>query len=372
MASHQYPTNNRTIDMPPEDFWNIAGRAGRIGQGHLGVVALVADSDSKAETLKNFINKQAGDLNSALLQMVAEAGDFLSDLGKIVYQKPEWSSFLQYLTHTYRQMGEPASFVDQIEQVLRGTLGFEKLRVQNPSQSYTLLDSIRTYADYLARPNQPLKLVDSTGFSLQSINTVLRHKGNINESSWDSAHLFSDRTNTLEDMMGILLRVPELRDNLEAATGGDSPDGNKLALIIKDWVGGKPVAEIAEHYFDGNITRCGQNLFGRLTQTVSWGLGALLSITANDLPEEDYKQLSNLPSRAFYGVNSDTAIVLRLLGIPRTAASPMAVYLTSEMQRPITKVRETLKRMPLGDWENALGDSGVIYQKVWRILEGME
>ena len=104
MASHQYPEKNRTVDMPPEDFWNIAGRAGRIGQGHLGVVALVADSDAKAETLRNFINQQSGDLNSALLQLVAEAGDSLSDLGRIVYQKPEWSSFLQYLTHTYRQM----------------------------------------------------------------------------------------------------------------------------------------------------------------------------------------------------------------------------------------------------------------------------
>lgn len=372
MASHQYPEKNRTVDMPPEDFWNIAGRAGRIGQGHLGVVALVADSDAKAETLRNFINQQSGDLNSALLQLVAEAGDSLSDLGRIVYQKPEWSSFLQYLTHTYRQMGEPDSFIDQIEQVLRGTLGFEKLRVQNSSMANTLLNGIRDYAGYLARPNQPLKLVDSTGFSLQSINTVLQHKGNINESSWDSANLFSDRSNTLEDMMGVLLRVPELRDNLEAATGGNSPDGNKLALIIKDWVAGKPVTDIAEQHFDGNITKCGQNLFGRLTQTVSWGLGALLSITANDLPEEDYKQLSNLPSRAFYGVNSDSAIVLRLLGISRTAAAPMADHLSDEIRQPLTQVRETIKNMPTNIWRDALGDSGTIYRKVWRILEGIE
>jgi len=39
MASHQYPYGE---DMPPEDFWNIAGRAGRVGQVSLVVVVLVA------------------------------------------------------------------------------------------------------------------------------------------------------------------------------------------------------------------------------------------------------------------------------------------------------------------------------------------
>ena len=31
MASHQYPYGE---DMPPEDFWNVAGRAGRVSQGN--------------------------------------------------------------------------------------------------------------------------------------------------------------------------------------------------------------------------------------------------------------------------------------------------------------------------------------------------
>ena len=36
-ASHQYPYGQ---DLPPEDFWNIAGRAGRVDQGDLGIIAL--------------------------------------------------------------------------------------------------------------------------------------------------------------------------------------------------------------------------------------------------------------------------------------------------------------------------------------------
>lgn len=371
MASHQYPDNKQMVDMPPEDFWNIAGRAGRVGQGSLGVVALVADTNAKAETLKEFINKQSGDLNSALVKLAMEA-DNLTDLGSIVYRNPEWSCFLQYLAHTYRQMGKPETFIEQVEQVLRGTLGFEKLRAHNSTLANKLLSGIHTYTDYLRRPNQPLKLVDSTGFSLQSINTVLKHKGDINNSSWDSESLFANRSSTLEDMMGILLRVPELRDNLEAATGGKSPDGNKLALIIKDWVNGKSVADIASLYFNGNMTKCGQNLFGRLTQTASWGLGALLSITAGDLPEEQYTQLSNLPSRAFYGVNDDSAIVLRLLGIPRTAAMPLANSMGDILNQPLPQVRNSLRSLPDQQWSEALGENALVYKKIWYILEGIE
>lgn len=378
MASHQYPSDKGMIDMPSEDFWNIAGRAGRIGQESLGVIALVTESEAKAKNLKKFINNQTGDLNSALLNLAIESSNFLDDLEGIIYRTPEWSSFLQYLTHTYRQMGKPDTFVDLVEQVLRGTFGFEKLRVENPLVAKKLLSGIQSYAEYLKRPKQPLKLVDSTGFSLQSINMVLKNKGNIDASSWDPISLFQNKNTTLQDMMGILLRVPELRENFQVAIGGEHLDGNKLSLIIKDWVNGVSVFDITNRYFrkEGEdftiaMTKCGQSLFGRLTQAASWGLGALLSITVNDLPEEQYKKLSNLPSRVYYGVNDDSAIALRLLGIPRSAANPLASSLSSVMTQPLSKIRNHLRNLSEKDWIDALGESGKTYRNIWHVLEGL-
>jgi len=379
MASHQYPFG---VDMPPEDFWNIAGRAGRTGQGSLGIVALVAESDSKAALLRDFIKRQAGDLNSALIAMAREARDLMSDLGGIVYTHPEWSTFVQYLAHTYRQMGRPEAFADEIEQILRGTFGFEKLRSQELALANRLLDGIRSYAQYLQQPGQPLKLVDSTGFSLQSIRTVLDAAGQIGigGDTWKTGTLFSRGNRDLQNMMGVLLRVPELRENLEAVTGGKTPDGDTLALIVKDWVNGVPVRDIARSYFmrGGNdinkaMTTCGQNLFGRLTQTAAWGLGALLSITGSGLPEEQLQSLSNLPSRVYYGVNDDAAIVLRLLGVPRTAAPRLARAMGSILGKPLTSVRTRLRSMDAASWGDALGPrEGEVYQKVWRVLEGGE
>ncbi|MBS7350061.1 MAG: DEAD/DEAH box helicase, partial [Comamonas sp.] len=199
MAATQYPFGQ---DMPPEDFWNIAGRAGRVSQGQLGVVALVAKDESEVAQRREFINRNTGDLNSALIQIARAAADGLEDLGLIVYHHPEWSSFLQYLAHTYRQMGQPSNFADQIEQVLRGTFGFEKLRISDSQIARRLLNGIHRYVDYLASPSQPLKLVDSTGFSLQSIRTVLAHKGDLGPDSWNRERLFRSGDNTLQNMMG--------------------------------------------------------------------------------------------------------------------------------------------------------------------------
>lgn len=380
MASTHYPSAKPPpVQMPPEDFWNIAGRAGRVSQGQLGVVALVATNPQQLADRTDLINKNTWDLNSALIQLAQKAGDALDDLGMIVYHSPEWSSFLQYLAHTYRQMGEPNNFSDQIEQVLRGTLGFEKLRSSQSQIAQRLLEGIRTYTVYLAKPGQPLKLVDSTGFSLQSIKTVMEHKGNLGPGSWDGDRLFRNGDRTLQDMMGVLLRVPELRENLNAVTGGQASDGDKLARILKDWVNGEEITTIAERHFREEgmdettaMTKCGQNLFGKLTQTSSWGLGALLAITASGMQEEERSQLSNLPSRVFYGVSTDEAIALRLLGVPRRAAMHLARSLNLKMEDTLPSIRQRLAAMSEQDWSSSVGASGAVYRRVWQIMEGNE
>jgi len=376
MAATQYPFGQ---DMPPEDFWNIAGRAGRVSQGQLGVVALVARDENEVLKKREFINRNTGDLNSALIQIAKAAADGLEDLGLIVYQHPEWSGFLQYLAHTYRQMGQPSNFTDQIEQVLRGTFGFEKLRTSNSQIARRLLDGIHSYVDYLASPSQPLKLVDSTGFSLQSIKTVLTHKGNLGPDSWDHERLFSSGDQTLQNMMGVLLRVPELRGNLESVLGGKSPDGDKLACILKDWVHGADIADIAKQYFSKggsddvrSLTKCGQNLFGKLTHTTSWGLNALLAITTTELDDEVRNQLSNLPSQVYYGVATDEAVSLRLLGVPRRAAPRLAEVLRLTREDSLPAIRQRLEDLPEQVWSKALGKEGAVYRKAWQIMDGIE
>jgi hypothetical protein len=99
----------------------------------------------------------------------------------------------------------------------------------------------------------------------------------------------------------------------------------------------------------------------------------LLSITGSDLPEEQLKVLSNMPSRVYYGVNNDSAIALRLLGVPRLAATPLANAMGGILEQPLTEVRARLKGLGEAEWTQALGQNqGRVCRKVWRILEGLE
>ena len=144
-------------DMPPEDFWNIAGRAGRVDQGDLGVVALAAEDDAKQQVLEQFIDASVGELNSTLIEMVqtaANAGSLLR-LESLSHQ-PAWSAFVQYLAHTYRQIGNHEQFAAQVEQVLRGTLGFQSLRKSHKGWADSLVQGVYAYAQRIkGKPLSP-------------------------------------------------------------------------------------------------------------------------------------------------------------------------------------------------------------------------
>lgn len=381
-ASHQYPYGQ---DMPPEDFWNIAGRAGRVDQGDLGVVALAAHNDAKARQLETFIARSVGALNSTLIEMVRQVADSgsLLKLETLAWQ-PGWSSFLQYLAHTYRQIGSHERFAAQVEQVLRGTLGFQSLRKSHKDWADRLVQGVYNYAERIK--GQPLKLVDATGFSWESVsNTLVRlNQARMTSDVW-TPDLFGRRRDDLQRLMGILLQVPELREPLREVTGGPQPDGGTLARILCDWVHGRPLSEMAAEYFAkaGNeegegpvaaMTRCCQNVFGRLTQTASWGLAALQSLTLGDafdsMSEQDQRTLRNLPARVYYGVDSDEAVALRLLGVPRMAAAALARALLVDAAEPLDEVRSRLRSAGVESWTKALGARGESCHRVWSIIEG--
>jgi hypothetical protein len=124
------------------------------------------------------------------------------------------------------------------------------------------------------------------------------------------------------------------------------------------------------------MTRCCQSVFGRLTQTASWGLAALLTLTVADefemLPPADQRTLRNLPARVYYGVNSDEAVALRLIGVPRMAAQPLVERLGMRVDEPLSRLRARLRAGGAAIWMNAMGDIGSTYHQVWGMISGEE
>ena len=382
LSAHQYPYGE---EMSPEDFWNLAGRAARADQVGTGIVALVATNDERADVLRHYVARNVSHLNSTLIAMVKKAMELGQPLElHALYWMKEWSAFLQYLAHSYRQIGDHAEFANQIEQVLRGSLGFQKLRQQDAGTANRLVAAVHEYAAIIR--GKPLALVDSTGFSWESVSRALVGVGEagLRAETWDPASLFSPSDTALQRAFGVLFTIPEIRNELEDVTGGKGRDGDLLARIVKDWVAGASIPELADAYFteeNGSrteaITRACRAVYGKLTLTASWGLAALQSLTAGDEVERmsaaDRKTFQNMPSRIYYGVNSDKAIDLRLLGVPRNAAQPLAAHMQRVgMGAGLRATRDALTNMDDAAWGEALGTSGPTYKRAWRVLEGLD
>ena len=121
------------------------------------------------------------------------------------------------------------------------------------------------------------------------------------------------------------------------------------------------------------LGNCCKNVYGRLVQTAAWVLAALQSMTFGEgfdrLSEAEQRTVRNLPARVYYGVNSARAIALRLLGVPREAAQPLA---SAFHDAQLTELRQRLTISGTAAWSSALGKRGPDYYRVWRILEGLD
>ncbi|MER6755475.1 DEAD/DEAH box helicase [Micromonospora echinofusca] len=377
-ASHQYPYGQL---MPPEDFWNIAGRAGRVDQGQVGVIALAAPTPEKATDLKSFVGNNVAALNSTLVAMVKAA---MQEYGQIDLRRlsvhEQWSAFVQYLAHTYRQIGDHEQFAAEVEQVLRGTLGFRSLRAVNGSWANALIISVREYAEGLS--GKPLSLVDSTGFSWESVAATLGRlaEARITPDTWEEP-IYGADNHALRNMIGVMLEVPELREQLLDGAQGSGDQGSFIANVVHDWVNGMSLPDLAETYFKRDeddmreaITKCCQRLFNKIAPTVAWGMSALQSLSIRDAfdnaDSDEQRRLRNLPAFAYYGVNSEGAVAARLLGVPRTAAGAIARAMSGQANAQ-ESLRENLRASTADQWVEAMGPPGRDYFRAWRILEGV-
>ena len=375
LGSYQYLYGE---DMPTEDFWNIAGRTGRANHGQPGVILLAAHNAKREADLRNYLASAALELNSTLIAMVKDALAKYQelDLARLSFMG-SWSSFLQFITHTYRIVGAE-EFSVRVEQVLRGTLGFRELRATQPAWADALVQSVQTYTSQLS--GKPISLVDSTGFSWESVSATLARMSDreIGDQLLGS-ELFAERSEVLGDAIGVLLQVPELREQLVDRLDLAEFQGDFLSRVVKDWVGGMTLGDLADNYFakasiDSQhdhtqaLTQCCQRLFGSILPTVSWGLSALQALAMSRRPEEEIPRDSrDIPSYVFYGVDTREAVAFRLFGVPRTAA--LALARTHGQGRRTEELRQFLATSSPTDWTDALGEIGQSYYDAWRLVE---
>lgn len=381
--------------MSSRDFWNLAGRAGRIQHGTLGVVGLAAGDDVR-ET-KRYISAQTGELVSQLTKMLdqLDAQGKLNDLTSIV-NDDQWADFRAYVAHLYAQTRDLEATLAATEQLLRNTYGYSSLKTKSDAASKRKSDALRQLTqDYVrdidGRP-QDATLADSTGFAPEGVRSALGGLGRLRltPSQWQPESLFgSGQSSALAELVGVMMRVPQLRKGLEDLAGKRG-DEVRVAQVAQDWVGGKSIQEIAVKYFEGKsttdqISSACREIYRSLSTFGSWGLAGLSQLPTSGLDfttlsEEQQRTVNLLPAMIYHGVKTEDAVLLRMNSVPRSLAESLGEqfrHATSRERRPgLARAAEFLHDLPVQAWKAAAPShstlSGQEYRDIWKMLRGSD
>ena len=171
LASNKYPYGK---EMSPREFWNLAGRAGRMGHDSVGVVGLAACNEP--EKIIEYVSRTTGELVSRLVKMLDE----LEQAGKlneldVVFQDEQWEDFRCHVAHLWNEKKNLDIMLSDTEQLLRNTLGYGLLenRRDQKQKAEKLLEVTKNYARTLSENPGQASLADMTGFSPEGIGKAL-------------------------------------------------------------------------------------------------------------------------------------------------------------------------------------------------------
>ncbi len=372
----------------PDEFWNIAGRAGRLFQDTLGLVIFASQQTTDA-SLEAYVNDSVAELTSVLEQMIEDTIErgWELDLRRLVLNDAKWSNFVQYLAHCYRTIGDHEQFLSDTEKLLKRTYAYHRLSEHNPEKAAMLIDSTRRYAEQLKGLQKGvLSLVDSTGFSPESVASLLREKEafKLKPADWSPSRLFRSGSEGAASLVGALLKIPELK--MLPSGGGE---GTSIASMLQMWVSGKALGEIADKHFaeivdtQKRLTECCRTLHQTLSHQACWGFSALQSMSElaeADLPVEKMAEIYAVPSMIYYGVPTMEAILMRNHGVPRSVSVELGKKFASEDNKAdakakLIKARRWLEQSSTETWQDAaqragLSIDGVRMHQAWCVITG--
>jgi len=393
LATVLVETMQRPVDPPVSwqelsfaEFWNIAGRAGRAMRDRLGLVVYPAISPHDVDPFRQFLQRDAQALASALVGALetVDAASSEFDL-RWVRRNRAMAVFTQYLTHALSVGGYERARAD-IEDLLRSSLVYHQAQASDPALARELIALARRYLDKVGDTSAGyLRLADGTGFSLSSVNLLYaqqrgEHREFERREFWEPSDLFESDLNALTGLVTVLADVPEL--NLGAReTGPFNP--RVVAGVIRDWVGGHTVNQIADRWFsntepnaDKRRSMTAHYLYSKLIGQVPWGMGAVQRLALS--ADEDLHAVGHVPSLVFYGVRSREAAALRMAGVPRIAAEGMGLLFKHQggtQPDGFKGLRTWLAARSEQDWQGALPTDSPIdgrdARHIWTTLAGI-
>jgi len=386
----------RDSSLTYQDFWNIAGRAGRTLVDSLGVVAFPINDPAKLRAVTDFLKGESTVIVSqlaTLLTRIDEIGERFST--HLLARFPQLSALLQFLAHAMR-VSDNDELADEVEDILRDSLIYHQVRRRDEEGLRKLMGVCRAYLQSIKGDRGFLTLADQTGFATPSVLKVLHETRGDRElntpDNWAPQRLFGENIDPLVKRIQAIAELPEINLGM-----GETPpfDARRVAGILRDWVNGRSLKQMADEYMPanealrpGNDEEAGANeenrvsdfskyLFGTLLGRASWGIGALEGICLAGKDPGQEQDIAYVPSMVFFGVQKKEAIWLRMVGVPRIAAEGLgALWQQQEHEPPDSYdgIRTWVNQLSDDQWQRAIPQGSALtpedMKAVWHAFTG--
>ena len=382
LQSIEYPYGKK---MSYREFWNLAGRAGRVGQDNVGVIGIACDTVEKERDLIGYVQESTGDLTSRLVAILKSLDDDeLNDLERMMYA-PQWEDFRCYIAHLLNEKKELQATLNEMDRMLSNTFGYSELKSLNPHQSEQLLEATKRYTESIAKNMGYVARADMTGFSVESVQRAMQEikqlEYKLTPSDWMPDSLFGSSESKLPDLFSVMFKIEQLNFSHDDEQGRKR---TRMADIAQAWIEGETIQDIAATFFDGSgsneISKVYNAIYGKLANGGTWGLSALSRISGIDfdtLSDEQKRQLNLMPAMLYHGVKSEESVLMRMNSVPRSFAETLGNKFKQQVEnRNVATARQYLNNLLDSDWDSVTSHSqylsGRDCRKVWQILSGEE
>jgi replicative superfamily II helicase len=346
-----------------QDFWNIAGRAGRTLVDALGVVAFPTPTPTARNEFDGFLKREAEEVVSQLAELIMRVDEIGSQFSLPSLRKnPELSPLLQFLAHAMRVSGIE-NLADEVEDLLRASLVYHQIQKRSQREASKLIRICRSYLEQTRRYKNILDLADKTGFATPSVLSLLTRKSRNQELSsapnWRPDRLFGNDLEPLTERVEVISDIPEIRLGQDE---GGTFNARRVAAILRDWVNGGTIEDLARLYGNPDddrnrqITEFSKDLYSMLGRA-SWGMGALETVCLSGNEQTNWNEVGYVPSMIYFGVSQKEAIWLRMVGVPRIVTRGLAnlwKQKASNEPESYDSIRSWVANLTDRDWQQAL------------------
>ncbi len=261
--------------------------------------------------------------------------------------------------------------------MLRASLVYHQLQKEDPLSAQRLVTICRTYLRQSGQHSPVLPLADKTGFATPSVLALLHERDqdhNLRSSEhWRPAVLFAQDLAPLARRIELIANLPEIQLSMSGVEG--RPKAERLAGIVRDWVHGMPLAQLAASYTPQGANEMQKTNFSRdlfqLVTRAAWGIGALETVCLADNASTDWDAVGYVPSMIYFGVATREAVMLRMAGMPRVLAEELALlWKKSNQQWPesYSEVRDWISQLSQQDLRVAIPQQSVLTPTDLQIL----